>query len=76
MRSMKLFWFQHLKMSPFSITMSELQAPQHATHRVFFLRAYFMRFAVRVTALHTTPQPCPKTHMLVRSSLSTQRFRP
>ena len=24
MRSMKLFWFQHLKMSPFSITIGEL----------------------------------------------------
>ena len=35
-----------------------------------------MRFAVRVPALHTTPQTRSRMHMLARSSPSTQGFRP
>ena len=35
-----------------------------------------MRFAVRVPALHTTPQTRSRMHMLARSSQSTQGFRP
>ena len=35
-----------------------------------------MRFAVRVPALHTTPQTRSRMHMLARSSPSRQGFRP
>ena len=44
MRSIDVLWFHHVQMSPFSITVGELQAPQHATVTNFVSTSDFMRF--------------------------------
>ena len=79
MRSIDLLWFHHVHMSPFSITVGELQAPEHATVTNFVSTSDFIHscvFMVRVPALHTTPQTRTNKRIHVRSSPSWQRFRP
>ena len=44
MRSIDVLWFHHVQTSPFSITVCELQAPQHATVTNFVSTSDFMRF--------------------------------
>ena len=44
MRSIDVLWFHHVQTSPFSITVGELQAPQHATVTNFVSTSDFMRF--------------------------------
>ena len=66
------------QMSRFNIILSDWQAeaPEHATVTKRPPRASFTRFMVRATALHTTPQPCPNSHTLVRSAHPTPGSRP
>ena len=45
MRSIDVLWFHHVQMSPFSITVGELQAPQHATVTNFVSTERFHAFS-------------------------------